>query len=942
MNPTDDTLNDGATLRRPDGTGDASTNDLNQAVTIRMPGTGMMMFSRYKLLRTLGRGGMGIVWLAEDTKLGRQVALKFLPDVVGADEVALQELMDETRRGLDLAHPNIVRIYDLLSDDTMAAISMEFVDGKNLSERRLVKPNGVYTVDDVRPWLGQLCSALDYAHLQKRLVHRDLKPANLMLNWDGELKVTDFGIARSVSDAVSRLSRVGHTSGTLPYMSPQQVMGERPRPTDDVYSVGATLYELFTGKPPFYSGDVNMQITQKVPPSMRERREDLETGATDVIPQDWEDAVAACLQKEPSKRPQTSGELARMLGLSTSCTDTHTVGPKQQPHLAEKLGLVGHEPAASNPLKPKPCNLQLIAVGPPPAPPNKMPALAVMIGALVALLVMAGVAFGAVWWTFFRTGEWVIETEPSGAKVSVIGTECVSPATIEGLKPGLHKASVSLDGYEPRDIEVEISAGQRTSPGAVKLERSTGELRLSSEPEETRYEVVAANDTGGNAEKFTGETPDIVRLPVGTYSVTMKHDGELKTAEVTIVRNEMMRQKFTFDKLEPPPPPRPSVLAATTSPSILASAVAATTPAPSSGAAVSPAPLASDPPGLALPAAPAGVPGTAVASTTPAPAPAPMPPAEANTTPAETSVSGGTLAASLAQNPAPPANVIGTLAVPPTQAPLVASTAPPPIAQPSLPSSLDATPPPQMIVAQPPTPSTLPSVPPPAIPSSVPGPTGGSSSADLLTGGDLGGQGPAPMPSAFNPATLTPPPTGLDPATTAPTIPGGSTITADPTNTLPVAPGTVVGPPAAPGPVPPQPAVVEPPSGHWKLDEILANSEYAEYSEPGRSYLVYKAQQAMKQSADGVPGKGTYKAITQFQTEHGLQPTGQLDSATLVAMNLSGQPDNSDWSRGSGSSGRSRNYDPDRTPESEKTKFRKMIEKNVLGGRDLRDVFRRR
>lgn len=116
---------------------------------------------------------------------------------------------------------------------------------------------------------------------------------------------------------MSRLSMMrANTSGTLLYMSPQQAMGDRPKPTDDIYSVGATLYELLSGKPPFYSGDISMQITAKNAPSVRQRREELEIQAAEDIPRDWEDAIAACLNKDPAKRPQSAGELARRLGLS--------------------------------------------------------------------------------------------------------------------------------------------------------------------------------------------------------------------------------------------------------------------------------------------------------------------------------------------------------------------------------------------------------------------------------------------------------------------------------------------------------------------------------------------------------------------------------------------------------------------------------------------------
>ena len=292
-------------------------NFSDRTVVMKVPGTGMTVFNRYKLQRVLGRGGMGVVWLADDLKLERPVALKFLPSLIGLDPAAVKELKTETRRGLELSHPNIVRIYDFVDDDDTAAISMEFVDGKTLSELRLNTEGGVFTTEEVSRWLLGVCDALDYAHFQRKLVHRDLKPANIMLTArDAVAKVADFGIARSLSDTMSRLSVANMgASGTLPYMSPQQAMGERPLPTDDVYSLGATLYELFSGKPPFYRGDLPMQINSKIPPTVAERRAELDIKGREELPKVWEDAIAACLSKDPNMRPTCAGMLAEMLGL---------------------------------------------------------------------------------------------------------------------------------------------------------------------------------------------------------------------------------------------------------------------------------------------------------------------------------------------------------------------------------------------------------------------------------------------------------------------------------------------------------------------------------------------------------------------------------------------------------------------------------------------------
>ncbi len=292
----------------------ADTPNLDQ--TQPLPPMAAMFFSRYRLKGELGRGGMGVVWRAEDTKLQREVALKFLPELVVRDREAMADLAAETRRLLDLTHPNIVRVYDLVEDGNRAAISMELVDGGSLAERKLQQPDRCFTTDTLAPWIAQLCSALDYAHQKVRIVHRDLKPLNLLINTQGDLKVVDFGISRSLLNSGTRLStEVKSSSVSLGYAGPQQLLGETAAVTDDIYSLGASIYELLTGKPPFFEGDIITQLREVVPPAMTARRAALGVTGRETIPLQWEKTIAACLAKKASDRPQSAGEVAERLEL---------------------------------------------------------------------------------------------------------------------------------------------------------------------------------------------------------------------------------------------------------------------------------------------------------------------------------------------------------------------------------------------------------------------------------------------------------------------------------------------------------------------------------------------------------------------------------------------------------------------------------------------------
>jgi serine/threonine protein kinase/Tfp pilus assembly protein PilF len=303
---------------------------------------GQIVFARYKLVKVLGRGGMGIVWLARDEELERDVALKFLPDLMIQDRALLDQLKRETKRCLELTHPHIVRIHDFVHDERSGCISMEYVDGETLSNLRAEKEQKVLEPHEIANWVSQLCDALDYAHNRAKVIHRDLKPSNLMVNQRGDLKVADFGIARSLADSATRLTAEQRRVGTLVYMSPQQLSGDRSTHFDDIYSLGATIYELLTSRPPFYSGNIDRQICERVAPPMTERRKEFDIEPA-FVPQIWEKLVAACLAKDPSRRPQSAVEVVQRLQLPserTRATTTFGKTSKRKPLVIAAIAML--------------------------------------------------------------------------------------------------------------------------------------------------------------------------------------------------------------------------------------------------------------------------------------------------------------------------------------------------------------------------------------------------------------------------------------------------------------------------------------------------------------------------------------------------------------------------------------------------------------------------
>jgi len=257
---------------------------------------------RYQIVGELGRGGMGIVYRAQDTVLDRPVAFKVLPDALKDNPEALKNFLREAKSAAKLNHPNIVTVYDAGEQDGRYYIAMEYVDGTTLKEvvrrRGGISPNGVLHV------LIQLCEALHFAHEQK-VVHRDIKTANTMWTREKKAKIMDFGLAKVIEEVRNHTTLV---SGTPYYMSPEQTLGKNVDHRTDIYSLGVTLFELATGSLPFQEGNVPYHHVHTPPPDPREVNPELPALLAEII--------NACLKKNPDERYQNAGDIVTQVKAS--------------------------------------------------------------------------------------------------------------------------------------------------------------------------------------------------------------------------------------------------------------------------------------------------------------------------------------------------------------------------------------------------------------------------------------------------------------------------------------------------------------------------------------------------------------------------------------------------------------------------------------------------
>lgn len=491
-----------------------------------LPGT--LVAGRYEIEKEIGRGGMGIVYKARDNYMDRDVALKVIPRELSMDPKAIADLKRETSLALELTHENIVRLYNLDTWNNNTFVTMEYVPGGTLSHL-MVEKGGSLSLEEALPLLRQTADALDYTHSKNPpVVHLDLKPLNILITQDGSAKVADYGLARVLRDLATRIS-AWEAAGTLAYMAPEQIRGKGIGPWTDLYALAAMAYELLSGQPPFYTGDLRWQIMHE------------EVLPIDNFPDHVNKALLAGLAKDASRRPPTSRHLVEMLA------GERPVEEDAEEHSDEAEG-------GSAAL------LQPIRVE------TRKKSWTAALGYSFAVFLLMLMVAGGIGWRYYGdelrslwegqvrqvfnmpmpsetkvppvvtakqagaaeagrkdgltsvfAGELSISSKPAGAEVYVSNEKKgVTPFVLKEIPNGRYALQLKMAGYRTWETEVNVSTNKKTDIYA-ELKPEIGGIELAANPDGSDVFIDG---------RFQGKTPlSLEDVDAGSHLVEIKQDG---------------------------------------------------------------------------------------------------------------------------------------------------------------------------------------------------------------------------------------------------------------------------------------------------------------------------------------------------------------------------------------------------------------------------------
>ncbi|MHC1742534.1 MAG: protein kinase [Syntrophobacteraceae bacterium] len=442
-----------------------------------------MQYGRYRIVKELGKGSMGVVYQAHDPQIDRSVALKVLrPDRV-TSETFRHRFLKEARAVGRLSHTNIVVVYDIGEDHGTVYISMEFLEGKPLSD--LVQQEKFTEAEAVEVGI-QVADALDYAH-RKGIVHRDIKPSNIIIQPDGQVKITDFGIAHIDDPEATQQTQAGEILGTPAYMSPEQVLGQQVDGRSDLFSLGVILYELSVGHRPFRGetlATIFRAITNEDPPEPA--RENASVSAT------LSQTIMKCLDKTPDGRYPSGKELTEALKSCRQGVETIQA------------------PSSTAPQRPKAGTSPLVWI------------------ACTVLLVVGGTA-----------GYYVVKQSIHSQTGQDIGTKSQDSIRPKNGKTATDQAGdkTSTTGTSQGGDVTKAGTDKTPSAGTIKssptgdIKGPLGTLRLESKP--SGAQVLVDGDV-------KGLTPLELKLPTGSHEVrlSMENHGDWE-AQVRITENKL-------------------------------------------------------------------------------------------------------------------------------------------------------------------------------------------------------------------------------------------------------------------------------------------------------------------------------------------------------------------------------------------------------------------